>query len=476
MNTLERKQMIFKRLKEHLNQIEPLYEVVGIFLQGSQNYDCDLYDDDYHSDIDTKAIVLPSFDDFVKGVPPISTTYIMENGEHIDIKDIRLMFNLIEKQNPSYVEILFTEFRIINKKYRDIVKKLIEKNEEMARIDKNRFLKSILGFAKEKQAAMTHPYPSLIDKINKYGYDPKQLHHIVRLNLLAQCYIQDLPYAKCLIPNEADLRYLLDIKLGKYTLQQAEEIAEKNIQSLQEMINHYITSNVNQLPNNQILDTLQNSQYEIIKRYFVELLMPVVATKTIKFKPKNIFVTSDNHFFHANVIKFENRPFDDVNDMNNKMIKMWNDKVTNEDLVYIIGDFSFGKAEETNSLLKQLHGKKVLVLGNHDHFVKANNFDKNAFLEICNYKEIEFSGKTFVMCHFPFASNDNKKFQLYGHIHSNKIDGLHHCEYKLPPNSYNVGVDVNNYQPVNLNDILKLIPPKPALWSNMNNRSDNEKI
>ena len=79
------------------------YEVFGVYLQGSQNYHL-AYE---NSDIDTKAIVLPSFDDIVFNRQPISTTLILETNEHLDVKDIRLMFQNFKKQNINFLEILF---------------------------------------------------------------------------------------------------------------------------------------------------------------------------------------------------------------------------------------------------------------------------------------------------------------------------------------------------------------------------------
>lgn len=111
----QKRQKIMARMREHL---VPVLEHcrggwVGLFLQGSQNYNLD-YEG---SDIDTKAIMLPSFSDFVLNAKPLSTTHIMENNEHVDFKDIRLMFDCIKKQNVNFVEILFTPYSIINPEY-----------------------------------------------------------------------------------------------------------------------------------------------------------------------------------------------------------------------------------------------------------------------------------------------------------------------------------------------------------------------
>ena len=114
----QKRQKIMARMREHL---VPVLEHcrggwVGLFLQGSQNYNLD-YEG---SDIDTKAIMLPSFSDFVLNAKPLSTTHIMENNEHVDFKDIRLMFDCIKKQNVNFVEILFTPYSIINPEYADL--------------------------------------------------------------------------------------------------------------------------------------------------------------------------------------------------------------------------------------------------------------------------------------------------------------------------------------------------------------------
>lgn len=117
MTDFEKAKKIYARMAEHLVPVmKSGMEWVGLFLQGSQNYDLD-YEG---SDIDTKVIVLPSFTDFVLNRKPVSTTHIMENNEHLDFKDIRLMFDCIKKQNVNFVEILFTRYMILNPKYEDL--------------------------------------------------------------------------------------------------------------------------------------------------------------------------------------------------------------------------------------------------------------------------------------------------------------------------------------------------------------------
>ena len=206
------------------------YEVVGIFLQGSQNYEVDVYDDEYKSDIDTKAIVLPTFSDLVRNKQAVSTTLEMDNTEHIDVKDIRLMFDNFKKQNTNYIEILFTKYYYINPKYKRAFKKIYEIRNDIAYYDEQKALNCIYGMAMQKFVALKHPYPTIKAKIDKYGYDPKQLHHILRLHDLILKYLQHIQYDKLLIP-ECKL-HLIDTKKGIYSLEEAEALAKRTVDDI----------------------------------------------------------------------------------------------------------------------------------------------------------------------------------------------------------------------------------------------------
>jgi hypothetical protein len=214
--------IIFNRVKEHYDAVldrYPRYEVLGTFLYGSQNYELD-YE---NSDIDTKAIILPRFDDFVLKQSPISKTSELENGEQIDVKDIRLMFECIRKQNINFVEILFSKYKYINPKYAQFFQPVLDNAEAIARYNIIAAVNCMCGMCLEKYEALEHPYPKIIDKIEKYGYDPKQLSHIVRLEEFMRRYINGEKYADCLISQQR--KFILAIKRGKYTLDTAREIA-----------------------------------------------------------------------------------------------------------------------------------------------------------------------------------------------------------------------------------------------------------
>lgn len=169
---MDKKQEIFKELKKRLNylQDELGYEVLFIALQGSQNYGLDIYTDEYKSDIDCFAIILPSFDDFVDNRQAISKTIVLDNNEHINIKDIRLYFELLHNQNVQFLELLFTDYKIVNKKYKNEVKDLFNKAELIAKYNNYKLYNSIAGMSLQKKEALEHPYPSIKDIIDKYGY------------------------------------------------------------------------------------------------------------------------------------------------------------------------------------------------------------------------------------------------------------------------------------------------------------------
>lgn len=168
-----------------------------------------------------------------------------------------------------------------------------------------------------------------------------------------------------------------------------------------------------------------------------------------------VFFTSDNHFLHKNIIKYENRPFKDSDDMTQQMIKKWNEKVSKGDRVYILGDFCFGTQEEIYKLATMLNGEKFLILGNHDHKAKQLTLaQRRCFGWIKDYYMLKHDGLKIALMHYPMQVWDCKHhgaLHFHGHIHSNTN---HEMEYYIP-NTYNVGVDVNDFAPIELSEILE---------------------
>lgn len=263
MPYLRNDDFIMRRLAEHMNDALKLYprdRIVGIFLQGSQNYGLD-YEG---SDIDSKLIVLPSLDEISSMAQPASTTYIRENDEHIEIKDIRVMFNTFLKQNVNVIEILFTKYRLINPDYEDLLKEVFDAREEIARFDPYRAQKTMIGLAREKYHALEHPYPSKMPLIEEYGYDGKQLHHLVRIRLFLDKYRAGLDYADCMHPEYDEREYLIRLKQTpyKYSLEEARQIAKAELDYIDTISQTLVQGEKNEA----IPFLLKSVQREIIKR------------------------------------------------------------------------------------------------------------------------------------------------------------------------------------------------------------------
>lgn len=228
---------IQNRIDEHYAIAESLgYEVIGVFLQGSWNYSFDLCDDE--SDVDSKCLVLPTFEDFCLGRKPVSYTHICENDEHIDIKDLRLYLDCFKKQNVNFIEILFTDFYKVNPKYQEQWERLVEHREQIARYDIPRAISCMLGMAYEKKKAMCHRYPTLAAKIDEFGYDGKQVSHIARMYDVLEKYLAEVSYKECLVPdNPAEL---LAIKRNKYFgLDEAIKYVDEIIAKMEQVRNAY---------------------------------------------------------------------------------------------------------------------------------------------------------------------------------------------------------------------------------------------
>ena len=165
----------------------------------------------------------------------------------------------------------------------------------------------------------------------------------------------------------------------------------------------------------------------------------------------SLFFTSDCHFYHKNIIQYTTRPFVSIEEMNETLINNWNDKVKNrKDEIYILGDFAFAKGLIVNDLLKKLNGKKYLIIGNHDRFLKDKELNTSLFEWIKDYYSLRYNKMNIVLFHYPMETWERKHYGsicLHGHVHNSKINEVQ--------NRFNVGVDVNNFTPVSLKEILE---------------------
>lgn len=221
---------VMKRVEEHATRVKELgYNYFFVAHQGSWNYDLG-YEG---SDVDTKALIIPKFEDFCLQRPAISTTHVLENDEHIDLKDFREMLKNFWKQNINFLEVLFSEYVVVNEEYREEYERLIALRERIAHFNQQAAIKCMHGMAMEKFAALEHPYPAQKEVVEKYGYSGKQLHHLCRMRAFMIGYGEGLSFEKCLTfyaPYTKD--FLMRCKKQETSLEYAKAYANMAVDEL----------------------------------------------------------------------------------------------------------------------------------------------------------------------------------------------------------------------------------------------------
>lgn len=160
--------------------------------------------------------------------------------------------------------------------------------------------------------------------------------------------------------------------------------------------------------------------------------------------------SSDHHFNHERIIQYCNRPFANVEEMNRAMVTRWNEWVDPEDTVYYLGDFAFGQPEDIQRWIRQLHGRIVLIKGNHDRFSNTA-FRQMGFAEVHKRLWVEVSGVRLFLQHFPDFSEEwrqRAQFHLCGHVHT---------AWERRGDIINVGADVRGFHPWELGPLLQSI-------------------
>lgn len=166
-----------------------------------------------------------------------------------------------------------------------------------------------------------------------------------------------------------------------------------------------------------------------------------------------IWFTSDLHFGHENILKYEEtRGFSTIEKMNEKLVENWNSVVKDEDIIYILGDFFMGSIDLIDKILPRLKGEKVLIRGNHDSNKRVEKF-KSYGIEVYDMYNLKYDKKLFVLCHYPMREWLNKEhgsIHLYGHVHGSE----HRNGFLNEKNSYHVGVDTNNLMPISIEEVI----------------------
>lgn len=177
-----------------------------------------------------------------------------------------------------------------------------------------------------------------------------------------------------------------------------------------------------------------------------------------------IWFTSDSHFCHKNIIKYCDRPFLDVEEMNSELIRRWNSVVAEDDIVYHLGDIYLGPADRAQSLFGALNGRIILIRGNHDRHGEQWYRDRGIFA-VHPSLILYFDGKSILLTHEPDKKVDEEcDLHFFGHIHN----GDHRGEYPtISRNGACLCVELWDYTPVQLETLLDLCANAPSYCPNI---------
>lgn len=164
------------------------------------------------------------------------------------------------------------------------------------------------------------------------------------------------------------------------------------------------------------------------------------------------YYIADLHFFHENLnSKMDRRGFENAAAMNEYMLEQWNKKVRKNDEVIILGDLSWGKAEETNELLEKLQGRLYLITGNHDRYQKDKAYNADRFEWIKPYEELQDNKRKVILCHYPIMcyngqyrvddTGNPKTYMLYGHVHDTQDQRLIEQYQDMVENTQSINPD-----------------------------------
>lgn len=173
-----------------------------------------------------------------------------------------------------------------------------------------------------------------------------------------------------------------------------------------------------------------------------------------------IFFSSDHHANHENIIKFCKRPFENIQEMNQELVRRWNEKVPKDGIVFHLGDFAWGGYNVWKNFREQLNGNIYLIKGNHC-LKNMTTTAKELFIDVNMQMRIEIEGRKIWLNHFPFLCYsgvyrdfNGLEYNLFGHIHLSNIKernagrDCERCYQMLFPTQYDVGVDFNDFSPI----------------------------
>ena len=167
------------------------------------------------------------------------------------------------------------------------------------------------------------------------------------------------------------------------------------------------------------------------------------------------YFISDPHFGHENILKMCRRPFENVEEMNEAMIDAWNQRVTGNDTVFILGDL-FYRCPDPEPILQRLKGKKRLIIGNHDSSWMDKVDLSRYFVSVDPFLEITDGMRAITLCHYPLLTWKHKlrTYMVHGHIHNDTTSDFFPL-LVARERVLNAGVEVNGYRPVTFEELQK---------------------
>ena len=163
-----------------------------------------------------------------------------------------------------------------------------------------------------------------------------------------------------------------------------------------------------------------------------------------------IFYTADLHFHYEPFLP--SRPFDTVEDMDRQLIHRWNDAVSEDDTVYVVGDVGYNRGLVPGDALSRLRGHKHLIRGNHDTGFENAGELYRYFETVTDFNEIDDGETHILLCHYPMLYH-KRGYMIHGHLHHGR--GRDYELLRQLPRVLNAGVDVNRYRPVTLAELVE---------------------
>lgn len=266
---------IRQRLREHLEEVIATSAYISqenadtaffiIAVNGSHNYNLATR----NSDIDSKLLLIPNLDNLIWNKSANYLHVMSDNGEHVEVKDIRHYMATILKQNINFVETLFAKELRCNGRYEHEWAALVSMRESIARYNPVAAIDCMLGMARQKQIQMTKMSDGRAANIKKFGYDTKSFHHCMRLLFFAEDYMRGKPYEECLTRGDNDTltNWLIKAKTGElgFSLEKANDCINRMMANVEPQVD-YFKNRMGNMVDEAIEKTIDDIVTEIIKR------------------------------------------------------------------------------------------------------------------------------------------------------------------------------------------------------------------